>query len=126
MSLYSSPPTTDQLLTEASTSAGIRRRIRVKGAAIELVLQIDRILAYRDDEDTPFAILRFGGPHSGAIWIGGQLVGEYDKDRDGKFTIIEIEAGFKQPDSRRQEDPVAHLVNHVRYRASLSARPSGS
>ena len=111
MAPYASPPTTDQLLSEALTSSGVRRRIEAKGAAIELVLQIDRILAYRDDEDTPFAVLRFGGPHSGAIWMGGQLVGEYDKDSDGKFVIIEIEAGFKRPNSRRQEDPVAHLVD---------------
>ena len=100
---------------EASTSAGIHRRFKVKEAAIELVLQMDRILAYRDDEDSPIAILRFGGPHSGAIWIGGQLAGEYEKDRDGKFTIIDIEAGFKQPDSKRHEDPVAHLVNRVQH-----------
>lgn len=114
MSLYACPPTTDQLLTEASTSAGIRRRIDTKGAIIHLVLQTDRILAYRDDEDKPFATLRFGGPHSGAIWVGGRLVGEYDKDGDGKFVIVEIKEGFKQPGTKRFEDPIAHLVKHVK------------
>ena len=105
--------TTDQLLTEASTSVGSRHRINADGVSIELFLQYDRILMYRDDEDKPFATLRFGGPHSGAIWIMGQLVGEYDKDRDGNFIITDIEMGFKQPDSTRQQDPVAHLVRRL-------------
>ena len=113
MQQYTSPPTTDELLTEASTGGGIRRRIDAPGASIDLVLQLDRILAYRDGEAMPFAVLRFGGRHSGAIWIGGELVGEYAKDSDGKFVIIEIEAGFKQPASRRHEDPVAHLINRM-------------
>ena len=110
---YATPPPTDQLLSEASTATGIRYRIKDKGATIELVLQLDRILAYRGDEDRPVAVLRFGGPHSGAIWIDGQLVGEYDKGLDGEFVVIEIESGFKRPSSRRQEDPVAHLVRRV-------------
>ena len=105
-------PTTDQLLNDAATAnpMSVRRHIEVNGTPLDMILQMDRILVYRGDEDTPFAILRFGGPHSGAIWIDGQFVGEYDKDMDGNFVVIEVEAGFKQPDSRRQEDPFAHLV----------------
>ena len=110
MSTQASPPPADELLAEASTATGTRYKIVAKGTDVELVLQGDRILVYRGDEDAPFGILRFGGPHSGAIWIRGELVGEYDKDTTGKFVIIEIKAGFKQPASRRQEDPVAYLV----------------
>ena len=113
MTVYSSPPPTDQLLIKAATSAGSRCRINAKGTAIDLLLQADRILAYRGDEDVPFAVLRFGGPHSGAIWIDGQFVGEYDKNLAGNFVIVEIESGFKKPDSRREEDPVAHLIEYV-------------
>lgn len=119
MASYFHPPTTDQLLTQAATSSGHRCRINAKGIEIDLVLQVDRILAYKGDEDVPFAVLRFGGPHSGAIWIDGQLVGEYDKNLDGNFFIIKIESGFKQPDSRREEDPVAHLLEYVQE-ASVS------
>lgn len=105
-------PTTDQLLYDAATANPkiVRQRIEVQGMPLDLILQMDRILVYRDDENEPFAILRFGGPHSGAIWIDGQFVGEYDKDRDGNFVVVEVEAGFKQPDSKRLEDPFAHLV----------------
>jgi hypothetical protein len=126
MPTYSSPPTTDRLLTDASTSAGVRHRIKVNGAEIDLVVQMDRILAYRDEEDMPIAVLRFGGPHSGAIWIGERLVGEYEKDQEGQFVVTEIEAGFKRPTSRRQEDPVVHLINLVQHvKSSSGTTPQG-
>ena len=103
-------PSTDQLLLEAS-NVGIRHRI--EPLSIDLVLYLDRILAYRNDEREPCGVLRFGGPHSGAIWKDGHLVGEYDKDPEGQFIVIEIKSGFIQPDSIRRIDPVAHLVNLV-------------
>ena len=112
MATHPMQPTTDELLREAFTASGpgVRHRIEAEGAAFELVIQGDRILVYRGNEGRPFATLRFGGPHSGAIWIGEQLVGEYDKDREGKFVVVDIEEGFKLPDSRRREDPVDLLV----------------
>ena len=106
-------PTTDQLLLEASSSVGTRHRIVFQGMEFEFHLQADRILVYCADENTPVAVIRFGSPFSGAIWMRGQLVGEYDKDRDGKFVVTEIESGFKQPDSRRQQDPVEHVLNQL-------------
>lgn len=111
--LQESTPTTDQLLAEAMGHACTRHRIDYGNRRIDLFLQSDRILAYRDDENTPSAFLRFGGPHSGAIWMGDRLVGEYDKDVEGHFIVIVVEDGFKQPDSMRQEDPVVHLMNLV-------------
>lgn len=109
MATYASPPT-DQLLAEASTASGTRHKIDAEGTVVHLFLQTDRILAYRGDEATPMAVLRFGGPHSGAIWMSGELVGEYHKNLNGKFILVEIEEGFKLPDSMREEDPVAHAV----------------
>lgn len=105
-------PTTEQLLNDAASAnpLNVRRRIEVNGMPLDMILQMDRILVYRGNEDKPFAILRFGGPHSGAIWIDGQFVGEYDKDGDGNFVVIEVESGFKQPESIRHEDPFAHLI----------------
>ncbi len=113
MSVYVSPPTTDQLLADASISVGARHRLRGTKAGMDLVVYGDRILAYRDEEEMPVAVLRFGGPYSGTIWVGGELVGEYEKDREGKFLVTEIESGFKVPKSRRQLDPVAHIIELV-------------
>ena len=113
MTLAKNPPDTDQLLTQAAKSTGVRYHVEVKGNVLELVLQIDRVLIYRGDEPTPIAVLRFGGPHSGAMWLNNQLIGEYDKDREGKFVVTEIESGFKRPNSRRHEDPVVHIIRQL-------------
>ena len=109
------PPSTDQLLTDASTSVGARRRFVVNSVSIDLFVQTDRVLAYRNDDAMPVAALRFGGPFSGAIWIGEQLVGEYEKDQDGNFVVTDIEKGFKRPASVRQEDPISYLIQLVQH-----------
>ena len=80
---------------------------------MDLVVYGDRILAYLGEREMPVAVLRFGGPYSGTIWVDGELVGEYDKDQEGKFLVTEIEEGFKRPQSRRQLDPVAHIIELV-------------
>lgn len=108
--LLKAPPPTDELLREASASRSVRCLVESQGGSIALFLQPDRILAYRGEETTPFGVLRFGGPHSGAIWLRGDLIGEYDKDLDGEFIIVEIEDGFMEPETRRKEDPVAFLI----------------
>ena len=110
--LLKAPPPTDELLKEAS-AAGTRHRIEHRGEVIALFLQSDRILAYRGDESAPFGWLRFGGPHSGAIWMGGDLVGEYYKDINGEFFVMEVEDGFLTG-TRRTEDPVAYLIERAR------------
>lgn len=113
MTAFGKAPTTDELLREASQAASVRHRVEFEGLALELLLQMDRILVYRGDEQRPIAVLRFGGPYSGAIWLNDRLIAEYDKDSNGHFVVTVIEAGFKLPDSRRQEDPVQHLLGQL-------------
>ena len=108
-----STPSTDELLREASSTNGRRHRIHSPSGVIALFVQSDRILAYRGEEPSPFGLLRFGGPYSGAIWIGDELIGEYGKTFDGSFFVVEIEDGFLTPDSRREEDPLAFLIAHA-------------
>lgn len=113
MSVFSKAPTTGELLVEAAGASSIRHKVEFKGIVLELQLREDRILVCREDDERPIAVLRFGGPNSGAIWLNDQLIAEYDKDSDGYFVVTVIEAGFKLPDSRRQEDPVQHLLGHL-------------
>ena len=113
MALQISLPDMDQLLTGDPDPVGLRHRVQGPRLGLDLIVQSDRILAYRDEEERPVAVLRFGGPYAGAagtIWVSGELVGEYEKDREGNFMVTEIEAGFKVPQSRRQLDPVAHIL----------------
>ena len=114
MSAYVPPPTTDQLLADALSTVGVRHRVRGVGSEMDLVVYGDRILAYLGEGEMSVAVLRFGGPYSGTIWVGGELVGEYDKDQEGEFLVTEIKEGFKKPQSRRRLDPVAHVIELVR------------
>ena len=107
------PFTTDDLWKFAVVLHEGPRRIKVQGAGIEIIVQFDRACLYKDDDEFPVGQLQFGGPRSGAIWFGEQLIGEYDKGVDGEFFLIEVENGFKRPDSKRQEDPLAHLVGRM-------------
>lgn len=116
MSFTSSYPTISELLTEASLNPTRRQTLDVAGTPVAIYLQPDRIHVYRDNDPEPFATLRFGGPHSGAIWIDGEVAGEYEKDSDGRFIITEIDSGFRMPDSRRERDPVRHILEVLRDR----------
>ena len=114
--LMQAAPPTDELLETAASNPGFRRLVDLDGEHVALFLQADRILAYKGEEAAPFGLLRFGGPHSGAIWMGGQLIGEYDKTLDGEFFVVEVEDGFLAPESRRKEDPVAYLIEKATSR----------
>ena len=107
-------PTIDELLNEASNSPAIRRRIEDDVINVAMFVQPDRIHVYQGNDHEPFATLRFGGPYSGAIWIGDELTGEYHKDTNGQFVVIDIASGFRKPDSRRQQDPLVHLLEVLR------------
>ena len=113
MTMSQMAPTAEDLIREASVTSGARRKVEFRGITSELHLQDDRILVYRGEETRPIAVLRFGGPYSGAIWLNNQLIAEYDKDDKGNFIITDIQGGFKLPDSRRPDDPVLHLLGQL-------------
>ena len=68
-------------------------------------------LLFKNDETKSFGKLRFGGRHSGSIWQGYSLVGEFDKNSDGHYTVTPIHDGLKIPDSKRIQDPLQFLAN---------------
>ena len=116
MSFTNTCPTFSELLTEASLNPTRRQIFDVAGIPVAIYLQSDRIHVYRGSDQEPFATLRFGGPYSGAIWINGEVSGEYEKDSDGRFIVTEIDSGFRMPDSRREQDPVSHVLEVLRDR----------
>ena len=113
MTMYQTAPTAEELIKEAAVTSGTRRKVESKGTTLELHLQDDRILVYRHEDTQPIAVLRFGGPYSGTIWLNDQLIAEYGKDHEGNFIITDIQGGFKLPDSRRRDDPVQHLLGQL-------------
>ena len=113
MAMSQTAPTAEELLKEAAETFGARRKVEFKGITLEFHLQDDRILVYRQEDTRPIAVLRFGGPYSGTIWLNDQLIAEYGKNREGNFTITDIQRGFKLPNSRRLDDPVQHLLGQL-------------
>ena len=113
MMVLNLPVTTDDLWQQAVALREGPRRIRVKEGLIELILQFDRVCLYHGDDEFPVGCLQFGGPRSGAIWFGNELIGEYDKNPDGEFVLVEISDGFKLLASERREDPLVHLVSRL-------------
>ena len=45
--------------------------------------------------------------------MNGDLIGEYDKNLEGDFIVVEIEDGFMDFETRRTEDPIAFLIGRV-------------
>ena len=120
MALNPTYPTIEELLPETSTYPPIRRFIDADGIQVSIFLQPGRIYLYRDEEQKPFATLRFGGPHSGAIWINDELAGEYERSPSGQFIVTEIAAGFRKLDSRREQDPISHLIEVLHETRSVA------
>lgn len=120
MALKPTYPTIEELLPEASTYPPIRRFIDVDGIQVAIFMQPGRIYIYQDKEQKPFAALRFDGPHSGAIWIDDKLAGEYERDPNGHFIVTEIASGFRKPDSRREQDPINHLIEVLHEKRSVA------
>ena len=104
---------TDDLWQQAVALREGSRRIKLPEGEIELILQFDRVCLYRGNDEIPVAHLQFGGPRSGVIWFENKLIGEYDKNLEGEYVLVEISRGFKILDTQRQEDPLVHLVNRV-------------
>ena len=107
------PFTTDDLWRIAVGFREGPHRIRLQDAGIDVIVEIGQACLYLDGDHLPRACLRFGGPRSGAIWFDRDLIGEYDKDLDGEFVLVEVENGFKLPGSQRREDPFNHLFSRV-------------
>ena len=110
-------PTTDELLQQAASTVGMRRLVHSSDTLITLFLQHDRILVYRAEEPTPFGFLRFGGPRSGAIWMNGEVIGEYNKNIEGEFVVAEVEDGFLAGHQQRQ-DPLDYLIQRSHLRSA--------
>ena len=104
---------TDQLWMEATALRGEPRRYKLPNHEFELFLQHDRICLFTTQGESPIGIIRFGGPCSGAIWLQGRLVGEYDKTLEGQYILIRVEDGFKVPESKQEKDPLLHLVEQA-------------
>jgi hypothetical protein len=57
----------------------------------------------------PFGYIKFGSPTGGAIWIGHELIGEFEVVGED-FTVTPIIHGQMQPDAAMKAHPITFLL----------------
>ena len=108
------PPTIDVLSKAALEEIGKKFAVKVgNDRTADLVAIAGRVNIFLESSEEPVAVLRFGGPYSGALWIGGDLIGEFNRDLTGSFVVVEIKDGFKRPGRIEDQDPIRYLLDRV-------------
>ena len=79
----------------------------------QLFTTSQRTFVYREEDDEPIGNIYFGGQHSGAVWLRGELIGEYRMDPKGDLILTKVNKGFKEPESRGVKDPLAYLIERI-------------
>ena len=114
MALLAEHLTTETLSKAAGEETATRVEVKFgEGRTVDLVVFRDRINLYLESSQKPVAVLRFGSPNSGALWLRGDLIGEFRREHDGGFVVVEIEDGFKRPIPIEDTDPVGYLLNRL-------------
>ena len=115
MTLLAAPPSTEALSRAIDIEA--TRKIEVKfgnDRKADLLVYRDQVNVFLESSDEPVATLRFGSSYSGALWLAGDVIGEFHKDpRGGPFTVVEIQDGFKKPHPKKNVDPIAYLLERL-------------
>ncbi len=114
MALIADSPTTEALSKAADEDVVRRYAVSIGGdRAADLVVLRQRINVYLESSEEPVAVLRFGSPYSGALWLKGDLIGEFQKEPTGSFVVVEIEDGFKRPAPKEGVDPIGYLLQRL-------------
>lgn len=126
MTLLAAPPSTESL--SRSINRESIKKIEVNfgnNQKADLLVHRDQVSVFLASSDEPVATLRFGSSYSGALWIAGDVIGEFYKDpRGGPFTVIEIQEGFKKPHPKENVDPIAYLLERLATEARYPTTPS--
>ncbi len=114
MALLETLPTTNALSEAAGERVGRRYEVEIdEDSTANLFVFRDRVHIYLGPGETPDAVLRFGSLYSGALWVHGDLIGEFTRDPSGSFTVTEIEDGFKKSSPIENVDPVKYLLGRL-------------
>ena len=114
MAMLTGSPMTETLSKAAGEEVVKKYEVDIgENRRADLVVFRGRINIYLESSDTPVAVLRFGSPHSGALWLEGDLVGEFSREPAGAFEVIEIQKGFKSSETLESTDPIEYLLNRL-------------
>ena len=114
MAMLTGSPMTETLSKAADEVVVKKYEVNIdEDRTADLVVLPRRINIYLESSDMPVAVLRFGGPHSGALWLKGDLVGEFSRKPAGSFEVVEIQDGFKKPEALECTDPIKYLLDRL-------------
>ena len=114
MALLTDRPTMESLSGVAMEGVVKKYECEIgEGRTADFVVLRDRVNIYLKSSELPVGVLRFGGPSSGALWVGGDLIAEFRKEPTGSFVVVEIEDGFKKPTPIEGADPIMYLLNRL-------------
>ena len=113
MEVPSAPPTIE-VLSQATGGDVVKYEVSIGGdRRADLVVFRDRVNVFLESSEKPKAMLRLGGPASGALWLEGDLIAEFMKEPAGSFVVVEIEDGFKKPILKEDTDPIRYLLDRL-------------
>ena len=114
MAMLAGSPTTETLSRAAGEEVVKKFEVNIgEDRTVDLVVLRYRINVYLESSERPVAVLRFGSLSSGALWLKGDLIGEFRRDSTGSFVVVEIEDGFKKPAPIEDTDPLTYLLDRV-------------
>ena len=96
------PPSTESLSKVIGKEATKKIEVAIgNDRRVDLLVHRDRIDFFLESDEEPVAVLRFGSSYSGALWLSGDVIGEFHKDPKGPYVVVEIQEGFKNHILRR-------------------------
>ena len=113
------PPSTESL--SKVIGGKVTKKIEVgigNNRKVNLLIHREQIDFFLESTEEPVAVLRFGSSYSGALWLSGDVIGEFHKAPKGPFVVVEIQDGFKKPHPVEDVDPIEYLLDRL---ASLPA-----
>ena len=108
------PPSTESLSKVIGGEAIKKVEVEIDdNRRVDLLIHRDQVDFFLESSEEPVAVLRFGSSYSGALWLSGDVIGEFYKAPNGPFVVVEIQDGFKRPHPMEDVDPIGYLIKRL-------------
>ena len=110
MGPFREPP---RLFISSADIVGQRFVVQFCEQEFSVIGRESKMLVFIVGEDSPVGVVRLGSSISGAIWRGDECIADYVRDDDGRYSVVPIDQGFRQPEQSADIDPLVHLLSHI-------------
>ena len=102
-----------QLFISYADIVGQRFVVQFREQEFSVIGRESKMLVFILGEDSPVGVVRLGSSISGAIWRGDECIADYVRDDDGRYSVVPIDQGFRQPERCTDVDPLVHLLSRI-------------